>query len=258
MPKITQYLSIEFHPVCNLGTAHPQCPNTHAERWLHVSTERTLTDDAIVELATRFYEEFGFRGLVAWHYYNEPLVQACRMFELMRLIRRATKKARFTLWTNGTLLPEDLRLFRRFETIYVTDYGNLNQERVAALLEINRHTTVQRWPLDGRLEMEGPEQIGPCGRMFVEFIADYHGNVRLCCYDWKGLGCGGNVLTDDLGEIVERWQATRKLVCGNEMSQAAPDVCRRCRFRNPAVGWRGDPEIADAAEAEMFRLRQDA
>lgn len=256
MPHLTQYLSIEFQPVCNLGTAHSRCPNTHPERWRHLSADRALTDEAIVDLATRFYEELGFGGLVGWHYYNEPLVVSERMFHLMRQIRKATRRARFTLWTNGTLLPADPRQFKRFETIYITDYGNLDKAHVSRLLEIHPHATIQRWPLDGRLEIEGPQSLSPCGRMFVEFAVDYYGNVHLCCYDWKGLGSPGNVLTDDLTELVDRWQAIRRQMCGSEMNPAAPEVCRRCRFRHPSVGWRDDPAIADEAEAEMFRLRQ--
>lgn len=262
--RLTQYLSIEFHPHCNLSSTHAKCPNTHPERYSHLDTARTLDDDTIVDIATRFYNEFGFQGMVTWHYYNEPLVQAERMCRLVDRIREKVPQARFALWTNGLLLPVDLESLRRFEKIHITEYKDKEcragydraRQSIKALCRQQSGVHVHGWPLDTRRTLQdGPRKIDPCGRMFVEFIIGYHGNVHLCCYDWRGLGSPGNVFTDDLAEIVQRWRQIRDNISGCQMTDDSPDACLRCPNRQTGIGWKDDAEIYEAATEYMMRRR---
>lgn len=234
--RLTQFLIFELGTKCNLGELHKdRCPNRSPERWKDLDASHDLDDDMIVSTATRMYQQFGFRGMVGWHYYNEPLLQQERMFGLMRRIRKQVPTARFLLWSNGTLLPADPAFFMQFERIIFTDYGNIDPDTLAAVQGVNPRTLVCRWALDRRMDITGPEHPGPCGRMFVEFVVDGHGNVHLCCYDWKGKGSPGNVYTHKLQVLVTRWQNIRDAISGNTMKAMAPMVCRTCRVRNPAV-----------------------
>lgn len=256
MMQYTQYLSFEFHPDCNLGDVHKACPNRHPERYAHVDTSRTLDDGTIVEVARRMHEEFGFRGLVAFHYYNEPLMQAARLYALVDAIREAVPRARFVLWSNGTLLTDELRPLRAFGQIYITDYGNLNKQHVDRLRQLASHVQICRWPLDGRTTAQDAYSIRPCGRMFVEFVVDFHGNVHLCCHDWRGLGSPGNVFKDDLATLVERWQVIRASISGAQMTGEAPETCLRCPMRQPEIGWEVAPEVVRDAKEHMRQLKQ--
>ena len=256
----TQLLSIEIGEGCNLAKEHTECPSAHPNRYRHLDTSRKMTDNMIVEIVRRMYRDFGFRGLVAWHYYNEPLCQRKRMFRLMDRLAVEVPEARFCLWTNGTLLPRDLKPFAAFEQIVVTDYGSLNARRITSLIAANPNVQVCRWGLDNRLDMEGDVSRGGCGRMFTEFVIDTYGNVHLCCYDWQGLGSPGNVHTRSLDDLVTRWQRTRDAVAMQPMMGGAPAVCHRCKMKSAGVsrllrGITWLPNVVSRAERSLKALR---
>ncbi|MHC4867289.1 MAG: radical SAM/SPASM domain-containing protein [Planctomycetota bacterium] len=280
--RLTQYLIFELGSGCNLSGAHRRCPNAHPERYAHLDTSRTLDDDTIVSIATRMYREFGFRGLIGWHYYNEPMVQRRRMWQLMGRIREAIPESRFVLWTNGTIvntngvvLDQDLLPFAAFEQIHITDYGDDQWPTIlAGELEARQiPASIHHWELDDRLDPPVEESDRPCLRMFTEFIVDNHGNVHLCCYDWRGLGSPGSVFTTPLGELVERWRAIREAISGPRMRldpppsgpdapffaefTRAPAVCRTCSKRCGLTEF--DPTIAAATTQHLAaRVFNDA
>jgi len=231
----TQILSIELTTECNLGAEHARCPNCSLDRYRFVNTMMRLTDNGIAGLVHAMYGEHGFRGVVAWHYYCEPLMETERMLALMSRIKAETPKARFLLWTNGILLPEDLSPLKAFERIVITDYGRLNAVRLAALCQQQPGVTVHQWQLDGRLNIQGKPTPTPCGRMFSEFIVDAFGNVHVCCFDWRGQAVIGNVHHAPLASLVARWQQIRDAVCGREMLADSPEVCRRCTTKHPGI-----------------------
>ncbi|MFA5054406.1 MAG: SPASM domain-containing protein [Parcubacteria group bacterium] len=232
MPALTQLLSIELCRDCNLGHVHTACPNKNAERYAHTDTHRVLNDGMIVRFATRFYKR-GFTGLVAWHYYNEPLLAKDRMFLLMRQIKAITPQARFLLWTNGTLLPADCSDFAAFGQIHVTDYTQSGHRpvNIPSLRRACANVQVHSWPLDKRLVGLGAETSTPCTRPFTEFIVDYFGNVHPCCYDWRGLASVGNVFTSTFDTLIERWGELRRAMCREAMTANAPEACRRCQLK---------------------------
>jgi len=233
---LTQLLCFELGSDCNLSDVHDRCPNQHPERYSHLDTDRLLDDDTIVEIAERMYDEFHFTGFVAFHYYNEPLVQAQRMFGLIDRIRERVSQARFLLWTNGTMLPDDCSRFIVFDQVYLTNH---DPKSVRNLDSLRRHVSkvvVLDNRLDGRLDALGEtERNNPCARMHVEFVIDNFGNVHICCHDWRGLASPGNVFTDDLTMLVARWERIRDSISGQQMTNDAPEVCWRCRMRTAGI-----------------------
>jgi hypothetical protein len=232
-----QLLSFEISDRCNLASAHSRCPcHLGLARYSHLDTSHLLDDATIIETARRFYREFGFRGMIAWHYYNEPLLQAERMFGLIARIRCAVPESRFLLWTNGTLLPADCSAFAAFAEIHVTDYGGANPPRnLDALRATCPRVIVERGNLDGRLAGLGEPADNPCKRPYTEFGVDAYGNCHLCCVDWRGLASQGNVLRDGLDACVSKWAAMAGAVCGDRMTAEAPEACRRCPRRYGAM-----------------------
>lgn len=259
----TQLLSLELTTDCNLSGQHARCPISSPERFRHVNTLRRLDDDMICFVVEQAYRKHGFRGLVAWHYYCEPLVEQERMFALMRRICQSIPESRFLLWTNGTLLPEDLEAFKEFERIVITDYGNLPSDRVSALVGQQSGVTVHRWSLDSRLDVDGPSRTDPCGRMFVEMPIDAYGNVHACCFDWQGRVPIGNVYAKSFDAIVERWQSVRHSISCKAMAENAPVVCLRCTHRHPGVAAILPPVVAapgivQAANDYLRDMRSDS
>jgi hypothetical protein len=228
----TQFLIFELGRQCNLGAIHTACPNLHKDRF--AESIRELDDETILRIARDVYWDHGFRGLVGWHYYNEPLLQQERMFRLMDAIKWECPQAGFILWTNGTRLPADCAEFAKFDQIHITDYSadgrpprNLPYLQAAA-----PRAQIHRWTLDQRLHMLGETQnTRPCLRPFTEFIVDYSGRVHICCYDWRGLASPGSVYDCTTAEIVAKWQAMRDSVVGERMAVDAPEACRRCTMR---------------------------
>jgi hypothetical protein len=230
---LVQMLEFELGSGCNLGTLHMECPNTHPDRYGALDVSRELDDDTIVACAVQAYQELGFRGLVGWIYYNEPLMQADRMFGLMARIKAEAPQARFILWTNGTLIPEECEQYKDFAQIVISNYGEHSRRGVARLFAKQIEA---RWiedaKFDNRLQqisVAGNTQ--PCLRPHVELIIDNNGNTHLCCYDWQGKGTLGNVHTKDFRQIAREWREWLPEISGKQMTNAAPAVCQSCSHR---------------------------
>ena len=250
----TGYLIFELCKTCNLGKVHERCPNLHPDRFSHIGNDKTVPDAKVVEIAKEMHEVHGFRGRIGFHYYNEPLGAENRLWRIMDAIDAAVPGVRYTLWTNGTRWPKQPDNLKRFDEVHLTDYRledfpvDLDRWR-QYVPHLNHHV----WPLDGRLDIAGPENRRPCRRMFTEFVVDYFGNVRLCCYDWRGLGSPGNVLVDDLSELVAKWQAIRDSISGSAMTDEAPEVCKTCAVRSSGIT-RFVPGVCDDAEDYVRKL----
>jgi hypothetical protein len=256
---LQQLLIFELGARCNLGQIHTACPNQSPERFAGLDTSRTLDDETIVRTAAAMYGRFGFRGLVGWHYYNEPTLEEPRMFRLMDAIRAAAPQAEFLLWTNGTRLPRDperLARYRAFAQIHVTDYSRDGcspvADALARLPEYCRH----RHALDARLEARASAvDHRPCARMFTEFIVDACGYVHLCCHAWRGPDAIGNLLDEPLEALVERWQKIRAKISGGRMAADAPQVCLRCAMRHDRPT-EFVPALILPTREELARLRE--
>lgn len=238
MPDKTQYLIFEIGTRCNLGSIHKRCPNTHPERYSRAPRNGPLSIDEIAEIAAEMYHERGFRGHVGFHYYNEPLMDSARMFAAMGAISARVPEATYTLWTNGTLLPEDCSQFRQFAEIHITDY-QLPDHPIRNLRKltdaVDIRPIVHRGRLDDRIHAMGDtKSLEPCNRMFTEFIIDHHGNVHMCCYDWKR-GCDlGNVLHHELDGILATWRDVRNYTSG----KGVPGSCcprLSCKMRSTHI-----------------------
>lgn len=228
-----QLLIFEVGEECNLAHLHTKCPSHLGRgRYDRLDCKRPLDDQTIIDTAKRFYGEFGFSGLVGWHYYNEPCLQLERMRGLAARIKRTVPQARFLLWTNGTLLPDNAARIDWCDTIRVTDYGgahaphNLGCARAAC-----GRVVVQPAHLDARMQGLGQASDRPCLRPYTEFILDCYGNVHLCCIDWRGLASPGNVLRDGLDECVNRWRQAAQRITSDPMQSDAPEACRCCPMR---------------------------
>ncbi len=244
----TQYLIFEIGRECNLGHLHVKCPNQHPDRYKHVDTSQAMSDDTIVDTAVAMIQEHGFRGLVGFHYYNEPTLEMERMWRVATRIREREKSAKFVLWSNGTYgsppYIDVIRSFDIFEQIHITQYEQSRPHSGSPMAE-QAGLFVHRWPFDDRLTATGdePGRLGsaaPCCRMFTEMIFDYYGNVHLCCYDWRGLGTTLNIHKHPASRIVASWRAIRENLCGWIMTHRTggpvPIVCRTCTAPGRNVG----------------------
>ena len=230
--RMLQLIEFELGTKCNLGDQHDECPNTKEDRYGDLDVSQKMDDATIVNAAVEAYTELGFTGLVGWIYYNEPLCQAERMFRLMNEIKSKASAARFILWTNGTLIPEECGHFLSFEQIVVSDYGEESKRGVERLKAKNVGCKVMPENFDGRLhQIEPADKTAPCLRPFVELIFDAYGNSHLCCYDWQGKATFGNVMQQPFADIADRWRKQLPSITGHAMNGEAPKFCVDCGHR---------------------------
>ncbi|HUS38545.1 MAG TPA: SPASM domain-containing protein [Pirellulales bacterium] len=248
--RTLQMIEFELGSACNLGHMHPECPNLHPERYGNLDVSRELDDDTIISAAVDAYENLGFTGLVGWIYYNEPLLEADRMFHLMREIKWRAPRARFILWTNGMMIPDDCERYRDFSQIVVSEYNSASRRGFDRL--ISHGIDAKLLPnakMDDRLvniEPTAPGNTEPCLRPFVELIIDNHGNSHLCCYDWQGKGTFGNIFDTPFAEIAATWRNQLPHIVGPQMDESAPGVCRACGHRRNKYQQHDDAVITRA------------
>jgi len=242
MLNLTQIFAIELSQECNLSNLHRDfCPINCIKR-----AGKILTDEKIISLVSEAYD-LGFEGYMMWSVYNEPMMDYKRMFGLMEQVRVKFPKSRFLLWTNGTILVEDLRM-QMFEKIIVTNYLNKTHEELVKYFGPD-----VKWKnnpvLDSRMVYRGDYHKKRCTLPFDTFLISNNGDVLFCCIDWKNEVKLGNVFDLSLKEIDEnRWRNTVKII-GKEMCGNAPDTCLYCTFR-----WelsRFDEKIANKALEEI-------
>ena len=228
---LMQFLIFEIGDKCNLAKEHEgKCPVNCRDRFPQGG--RPLTDQEIVDIAAVMYYDYGFKGMIGFHYYNEPLLYLDRIEKVVHEIEKIVPQAQFVLWTNGKLFPKDIQRLSIFNRAWVTNYdgGNYKEIRKAVknVIEVS-------WQLDARLDPEGHERLDRCRRPFAEFIIDYKGNVHVCCIDWQGGVKIGNVTQDGLGECINNFLDVRDAVGGDCMTADAPAFCKKCKLRQPNV-----------------------
>jgi hypothetical protein len=226
--NLTQLLSIEITPLCNRGSEHKACPNRHPDRWMHSAGLRPMSDHQIVSLVVEAHR-MGFSGCVAWHVYNEPLMDWPRIQNVTKEIRLALPECKFLLWTNGDLMPDDASAFVGvFQTIVITNYANRDFGFLSSACDDIRFVGPG---LDWRLNPPHNNSDAPCYRPFLECQIDYFGNVRVCCNAWRGEVSVGNIHDTAFADLWSLWVAQRSAIAATPMSASAPQRCRFCGTR---------------------------
>lgn len=216
--KDIQFLSIEIGDKCNLSNEHPLCPISYRQK-----RDKTLTDDMIISIVKKAYEELGFTGYVAWHFYNEPLLYKKRMFALMKTLKETVKDVKFILWTNGELLKIDKKL-ELFDRVVITNYNNRPSSYFEQFFK-NQNVYLLAPVFDGRLDIKGKQDwVTPCFRPYVEFIISFYGDVHMCCQDWKNEIKIGNVFDKSFDFLVKK---RNKMLNG----RLPPKTCVTCNGR---------------------------
>ena len=224
-----QLLSFEIGRTCNLAALHPWCPVNDSSR--HSvngcnGLQMPLNDAEIIYFA-KFAQLRGFKGLVAWHYYNEPMIHMERILSIGRQLQEVG--LRMGLWTNGTLIREDdLGWIDRFEIVWITDHDPERREIYRRLAtKFPGKILMRSGNHDDRISVYSKPEKGcsPCWRpTILEMIVDYVGDLHLCCADWRGECQIGNVRRDNAAELIDRWG--RMAVAA---SVGALPICEKCQ-----------------------------
>lgn len=223
--NIIRLLEFEINKECPYWNDHiGKCPISHPDRYKFSTCKSTLTDSDIIKFWV-WLRRRGFRGIVLWHNYNEPVLVLKRILFLMKWMKKLDPNQPFQLTTS---IPGD---YPDFDIVKISDYGN-------GLQLDNRIETCAG---EGKPYSEVPKK-GWCGRgRGWEIPIDIFGNWGLCCGDWTCEESFGSILDTDWDVIYNRWNEKRKKLWWNdEVSyNALPRLCRACMDKNPSLRTQG-------------------
>ncbi len=223
----TSLLSFEVTKYCNLMKEHDKCPINHRK---YKNTDFCMDEDTIVNTIKTAISH-GFLGLVAFHYYNEPLLKRDL---IMKVIDRVPE-GRYLLWTNALLLDrkvENNNFLLKFTKVNITCYNIADMPFFEALREYYGNIEIFDWELDDRLEIYDKTKRNTlsCKRPLFDLPIDYHGNVHLCCMDWKNDYEIGNIFIDGFENIIlsEQYQNLISQAKKRNNSEDFPNICKTC------------------------------
>jgi len=245
--QYTQLINFELAPSCQFSPLHAFCPARLRQKQDLWPKERIST----VEIVNAIFDlhKMGFRGFIGFHFYSDPMCSLNRIKEIVPVVKSQIKDQRFMLWTNAYNFirprPDAADLFDVAVLSFYSEHSNTQKQRaVKHAQEVCRSVGVHNETDDSRTDTsklpDSEDTI--CLRPFTEMTFDATGEVRLCCQDWKGESCIGNLRKDGLTACVEEWiRARTNLFVGDngypEMHTKAPERCKFCKYRYGHHGW---------------------
>ena len=259
----TDRVTFEISKQCALACTHDRCPlwvdyvavkNAGGNIKDYNASAKVLADDTIAK-TLKVLGRYDFSGVISFHRYNEPLHDLDRFARLLALCKELAPKAKPRLWTNvSTLRKATLERFikaglRNIVVSAYTDKAFKEASRLRVFVgEFCRDNDMPPVPfeilhfanggddLDDRHEIYDRVASGlphgniyaPCSSPLRLLDIDAHGNVVLCCYDWKSHNTYGNVTQQDLDEILRESAMLddyQKLMSGRRER----DVCMACK-----------------------------
>jgi hypothetical protein len=225
--NILRYLSFEVGRTCVLSELHRgKCPISHPDRYKYSQSEIPLSSYNIMEV-WQWARSKGFRGIVMWHMYNEPVLELSRIRKLMLEMKKIDPLQPFQLTTS--IPPPSIS--SEFDIFLHSDYHGGAQLDDRILTNTGEGRPYYKMP-----------QKGHCGRgKGWEVIIDYYGNWCLCCNDWQCEELIGNIHNTSLDTLLNVWEDKRQRIMwtNKEEYEKLPRMCRACLDKNPSLAGRG-------------------
>jgi pyruvate-formate lyase-activating enzyme len=239
MLSYCQLFIVEIGARCNLASVHKECPSSYRPQ-----NGKPITDEMAIEFFVEAYKCYNFTGICAFHYHNEPMIKANRLFHIMKEVKKVVPDSRWMLWTNGTITPDDEDM-SLFNIVNCSNYDN-KPDLEAYYKKYSQIVNVFVPAFDQRTAdwRNNPIQLNPCTRVINEVIIDNWGEIHYCCQDWKNELNAGNVWTNGLDEILKRRTDLMEHIC-RPMNDSCPDRCLRCNGKS--AGCPFVPEIYNKA-----------
>jgi radical SAM protein with 4Fe4S-binding SPASM domain len=251
-----EQLCLESQSNCNRSCWF--CPRTYDRTGKYLDDAgkpviRSMPTDKILDVLDQAHA-LGFRGLVGFHHYSEPLLDPRNV-----MLAREARRRGLVPWlhTNGDVLRRDVQLCRDVSEVYghivvgLYDYETDEQReaeerfwqsrlncarldfsaigrgstRTATSMAIPRAVV----PTDARMTV--PDLTfsnGPCARPLIRMIIQWDGEVCNCCEDTSGEFELGNVYRSRLEEL---WFSAHHVRIVEDLAGGRRDrypLCRSC------------------------------
>jgi len=249
-------IEISVAGLCNRTCAF--CPHSDPD----YPSVNAFIDPALIEKLTRQLAAIGFKGLILYSGFGEPLLDK-KIFDHISMTRRNLPDARIELITNGDPLNKK-RLLRLFEsglnTVLISVYDGEEEMEVFQKLCSGAGLSDDQFVIRPRY-LPPEEDFGitltnrgsamanaehamatptkalkqPCFYPHYMMVIDYLGDALLCPHDWGKLNILGNIKTQNFQDIwvSEKLNTIRaKLAVGNRCD--AP--CNGCDAKGTLMG----------------------
>lgn len=223
----TKRISFELSNICNLAAQHRRCP-------VNLVRETRVLPERIVNGVLETCRAHQFRGVIAFHMYNEPGIDP-RLVYFMRHIKSLLPDVKLFLLTNGWYLTQSLAEEFVGHGLDFMDISAYSQQEWERLQKINVPIRVRviRQVLDDRMQWnnrksESAVRSDACYCPVYEICISCSGQVCLCPYDWERRHVFGDLNQESLEQILRRpeiWEVYENLSIGKRTL----DVCRNCR-----------------------------
>lgn len=224
----TSLISFEITNRCNMQHIHEKCPINCRK---YKVKEQSLDKWSIVR-TIKMAKKMGFSGMVAFHYYNEPLLEK----DLILSIMAEDPSCKYLLWTNGLLLSRNVlenKFLEQFTLVCITCYDKVDMPFFQEIRDYYNNVQIFDWELDDRLEIYNKRVANPlsCKRPLFEIPIDFYGNIHLCCMDWNNSYIIGNIFQEDFTNIIcsKKYQNIIKM-CKRRIidDEICPLICKTC------------------------------
>jgi len=226
MDKI-RYLCFELRPGCNMTDVHPWCPSSCREL-----LPGLLIEDSTIESFASACTRRGFKGMIGFHYYSEPMLDIDRILAFMQ----RCPQYRYVLWTNGLLLTEQSRDWLEcFEQVSISLYSQQEAIRILPIINGLSNCVANDAPHDRRIDLYDAEIQSPGGCIrprTIEIPVDAWGRLHLCCSDYDAHVDIASIVTDDHDYCINRYlQEAQRAAVGQQT------LCWKCRtIHSPCIG----------------------
>ncbi len=221
----TNRVSIELSNLCNYSSVHKKCP-------LNLEVTPRILPAKIVIGVLDILHKYQFRGMIAFHTFNEPLIDP-RLFKFIEYARKSCPDAVIYFSTNGFYLDQNLAnelVECGLTSLHISAYSPKEYERLSKItlpIPINLEKMVLLDIVPALYQSPIIDNQTPCQAPLGEIIVTRDGQISLCCRDWQRRYIFGDLNEEPLEEILRKGNLQTvysHLSRGNRVL----DLCRRC------------------------------
>lgn len=218
-------INFELSNLCNYARIHFKCP-------LNLEREPNILPAKIVYNALDSLKKYNFQGQIAFHNYNEPLIDP-RLFKFIEYSRRLFLQNEIYICTNGFYFTQSLGeelAEAGVSTIHISVYSEREFNRLSKIhLKIPLKLTPMKL-LDCVLSIynsQEKKEKRPCLAPLNEIIITNNGELGLCCVDWKKNYTFGSLKEEPLEKIM----AKKEVYCLYQRIRRGDrflSLCKKC------------------------------
>lgn len=207
--KYTESVSVELSNLCNLATIHTKCPLHTQGPTLTNDVEPVMLNTSTITTVIDDLAKYQYQGTFLPSCYNEPLIDP-RLHLIVDYAHEAIPDMPIYIWTNGMFLTRAFAIELHecgVSSFIISPYSPTMRTRFLERFCNLPYIKIKSGTLDDRLDIYTQPILHtdvPCGAPLRQIVITCHGDVSLCCYDWKRTKTFGSLFEMSLSKIVRQ------------------------------------------------------